>query len=225
MKYLSRIVMSAALAWSGWASAASTGPFDDGNFHLGNGPVARWIQTTWKSGNISGTDLIHIKKDGSVDVYVQANLFVLPGPSVGATPADVDLVTVYGKQAPGGPLTGFDAADQVSFAADASVGFSGQEQHWGGSGSGRSFFSYSAQTVLASQLAGSLAGVDLSAFDTTSGVQTYAVFRTSVPLSEITTAVPEPGMAALWLVGVVGLGGLAARRRRLVTILGPCPAP
>jgi hypothetical protein len=207
-----------ALVWSGHVLAGPIGPFDDGLFYLPPGPVARWIQTRWNAqvGDTvySGTDLVHIKKNGSVDVYVQADLFMVPGGGgggIGPTPDDIDLVTIYGRQAPGGMRTGFEPLDGVSFEPDILVGFDGRERHWGGAGSGVEYASYLQEWVTADGLPAALPGADLTGFDTASATQSYALFRTTVPLSELITPVPEP---STWALCSLGLAGLIARRWR-----------
>ncbi len=101
------------VAFSGPALAGPIGLFDDGGAYLPPGPVANWIQTTWKAdvgGHIyTGTDLIHIKKNGDIDVYGKVDLFVLPGGGGGevGTADDLDLVTIYLWQAgTGSPQNG-----------------------------------------------------------------------------------------------------------------------
>ena len=200
MKQLSRALMALMLACSGTAMAASSGPFADGTDHLGTGPVSKWIQTTWTGGGHSGNDLIHIKKDGDIDIYLQANLIFTP-PS-GGTNTNAELTTIYGKQAPGSALTGFDATDGVSFDS--------LEQHIGSSG--QVFTSFAHETVAARDLSSHFASIDLSGFNTASATQTYEVFRTSMPMAEILTAVPEPSSMALSLAGL-GCLGLSALRK------------
>jgi hypothetical protein len=203
-------VFTSASAWAG-----PIGPFDDGGAYLPPGPVAKWIQTTWKAdvgGTIySGTDLVHIKKDGSIDVYTKVDLFILPGGGAGATPDDVDLVTVYGKQAPGGSQP-FSLADGISFDPDASVGFDGKERHWGRVKTGPGYESYFAEWILSNQLPLILPGADLSRFDTTSGTDQFRVYRTTVPLAAF--AVPEPSTWALGALGFVGVLTQTWRTRR-----------
>lgn len=196
MKQLSRALLVLALAWSGAAMAASVGPVDDGRDHLGSGPVSKWIQTTWTSGKLSGNDLIHIKKNGDIDIYLQANM-IITTPSSGPF-VDAELTTIYGKQAPGSQLTGFDSSDGISFDS--------LEQHMGGSGSGQVFYSFAHESVAAIDLQSHFVGVDLSGFDTSSSTQTYELFRTTVPMAEILTAVPEPDTLALCLAGFACLG-------------------
>lgn len=202
------------VASSGPALAGPIGPFDDGGAYLPPGPVAKWIQTTWKAdvgGHIyTGTDLIHIKKNGDIDVYVKVDLFVLPGGGGGGvgTADDLDLVTIYGKQAPGAPKTGFDPSDLVSFDPDATIGFDGKEHHWGGAGSGIEYLSFSEEWIVANQLAAALPGADLSSFETSSPTQSYRVYKTTVPLQDY--LVPEP---STWVLGVLGVVGLMARTR------------
>lgn len=188
-----RAVLALALMWSGASMATAIGPVDDGSYLLGSGPVSKWIQTTWKSGNLSGNDLIHIKKDGSVVVYVQANL-VITLPSTGSI-GDTELTTIYGKRAAGSTVTGFDPSDLISFDS--------QEQHIGNSGS--SYYSYIHESVVASALPSYFTGIDLSGFDTTSTTQTYDIFRTLVPMAEILSSVPEPNTLALYLTVLCGL--------------------
>ncbi|HBH54224.1 MAG TPA: hypothetical protein DDY91_20255 [Planctomycetaceae bacterium] len=217
MSRLSRtLCLLVAVFMSGSAWAGPIGPFDDGEAYLPPGPVAKWIQTRWKTdvgGHIyTGTDLIHIKKDGSIDVYTKVDLFILPGGGgggAGTTPDDVDLVTIYGKQAPGTPKTGFASTDLVSFDPDAAIGFDGKERHWGGAGSGVEYVSYSEQWVVANQLPVVLPGADLSGFETSSATDQYRVYRTTAPLADF--AVPEP---STWALAAVGLAGLVAQSRR-----------
>ena len=216
MSLLSRwLCVSLILASSGSAFAGIIGPFDDGGVYLPPGPVARWIQTTWKA-NVGGTiytgrDLIHIKKNGDVKVYAEADLFVLPGGGGGGvgTADELDLVTIYSKQAPGEPKTGFDPTDLVSFEPDAAIGFDGKERHWGGTGDGIEYVSYSEQWVLANQLAAALPGADLSGFETSSSTQSYRMYKTTVALQSY--VVPEP---STWAMGAVGMAGVAAMTRR-----------
>jgi len=213
------LCVSLIVASSGSALAGPIGPFDDGGAYLPPGPVAKWIQTTWKAdvgGHIyTGTDLIHIKKNGSIDVYVKVDLFLLPGGGGGgSSPSadEADLVTIYGKQAPGAPKTGFDPSDLVSFDPDAAIGFDGKEHHWGGAGSGVEYLSFSEEWIVASQLATALPGADLSGFDTSSPTQSYRVYKTTVPLQDY--LVPEPSTWVLGVLGAVGLMGATRRHRR-----------
>jgi len=200
VKLFTRALLALALVWSGVGMATTIGPIDDGSDLLGGGPVNKWIQTTWKSGNLSGNDLVHIKKDGSVVVYVQVNL-VVTLPSTG-TIDDAELTTIYSKRAAGSSVTGFDPGDLISFES--------QEQHIGSSGS--SYYSYIHESVVASALPSYFTGIDLSGFDTTSTTQTYDIFRTLVPMAEILTSVPEPNTLALYLTALCGFR-LSARRK------------
>ena len=73
MSSLSRLLCVVVVLFSTRAAfAVPIGPFEDGRAYLPPGPVAKWIQTRWKAdvgGTIyTGTDLIHIKKDGTIDV-------------------------------------------------------------------------------------------------------------------------------------------------------------
>jgi len=219
MSLLSRwLCVSLIVASSGSAFAGIVGPFDDGRGYLPPGPVAKWIQTRWTGtvGGVScsGSDLIHIHKDGSLTIYLQADLFVLPGGGGGGvgTADELDLVTIYSKQAPGEPKTGFDPTDLVSFEPDAAIGFDGKERHWGGTGDGIEYISYSEQWVLANQLAAALPGADLSGFDTSSSTQSYRMYKTTVALQSY--AVPEPSTWALGAVGMVGVAAMTRRRSR-----------
>ena len=217
MSSLSRLLCLVVVVFMTRAAfAGPIGPFDDGGGYLPPGPVAKWIQTRWKAdvgGTIyTGTDLIHIKKNGSIDVYVKADLVILPGGGgggAGSTPDDVDLVTIYGKQAPGAPKTGFATTDLVSFDADAAAGFDGLERHWGRDKSGPGFASSLGEWVFANQLPGALPGVDLSGFDTTSSTDQYRIYRTTAPLAAF--AVPEP---STWALGALGFAGVLAHTWR-----------
>ena len=143
------------------------------------------------------------------------DLFILPGGGgggAGSTPDEVDLVTIYGKQAPGTPKTGFAPSDLVSFDPDAAVGFDGKERHWGRLTSDAGYASYSEQWVFANQLALALPGADLSSFDTTSATDQYRVYRTTAPLADF--AVPEPSTLALGAIGFAGVLTQTWRTRR-----------